>query len=495
MTNDDRDVRRQPRSSGRELTDRSRRPAASTAASTRVRRAGDDLVSANNPVSLDDDHSTIDRGDGSSAHGAIPRDPSTVDTSPHDSSSADGAIPRDPSTVDTDPHVFDQSFRILTIDGGGARGMIPAVILEEVERRADRRISSMFHRICGTSTGSILACGLAAPEEPGSTTPRFRASEIVEIYRTLGAEIFSRGSFNDTVIEPMGELLALADHTLDWFVFHAGEVAGAVGTAEDVWQRINAPLHDVNKLAYVLHEYLGDLRLNEALTELFVYAYDIGSRTPQVLGSVASSIGAFAFPRVRMYQAATASSAAVPFFGPYRLWRQADDPVKLEPPPGGLPDVYLPPTGSGDDFDLVDGGNGGLGNPTLFAVYEETDLSAGHDRFVLSLGTGNSSNVPITTEARGWGFLQWLGEGGELLKCIFDGESDVTNMVMEKLEESGGVTYFRWQPHLPESLAFLDEGSVEDMNLLEDVARTFIADNDEEIDQVVELLTAFSVLV
>jgi hypothetical protein len=33
------------------------------------------------------------------------------------------------------------------------------------------------------------------------------------------------------------------------------------------------------------------------------------------------------------------------------------------------------------------------------------------------------------------------------------------------------------------------------MNLLEDVARTFIADNDEEIDQVVELLTAFSVLV
>jgi hypothetical protein len=68
-------------------------------------------------------------------------------------------------------------------------------------------------------------------------------------------------------------------------------------------------------------------------------------------------------------------------------------------------------------------------------------------------------------------------------------------MVTERLEESGGVTYFRWQPHLPESLAFLDEGSVEDMNLLEDVARTFIADNDEEIDQVVELLTAFSVLV
>jgi patatin-like phospholipase/acyl hydrolase len=72
----------------------------------------------------------------------------------------------------------------------------------------------MFHRICGTSTGAILACGLAAPESAGSTEPMFRASEIVEIYRTLGSEVFSRGSFNDTVIEPMAEVLEVANHDL-----------------------------------------------------------------------------------------------------------------------------------------------------------------------------------------------------------------------------------------------------------------------------------------
>ena len=284
----------------------------------------------------------------------------------------------------------------------------------------------------------------------------------------------------------MDDLIALLDHTVSWFALHSGQVFDGIDTAKEVWDRLTHPLHDVNKLAYVLHEHLDDLRLNDALTELFVYAYDIGSRTPEVLGSLDSSIpGTRGYSRVRMYQAATASSAAVPFFGPYRLWRQPDEPEQGSI--FGVP-VYMPATGSGDDFDLVDGGNAGLGNPTLFALHEETERSAGQHKFVLSLGTGHFSE-PITTEARGWGFLQWLGEGGELLKCMFDGESDVADMVMRQLDLTGEVTYFRWQPSIPESLAFLDEGSTDDMDALEDVARTFIAEYDEEIDQVVELLT------
>jgi patatin-like phospholipase/acyl hydrolase len=452
MSKNDRDPRPNPRPpAGRELSYRSRRVAAGPA----------------RPVDLDDVTASPTAGH-SGGRPVISNDGAILN--PSDDAASPGSI------WDS----FDRSFRILTIDGGGGRGMIPAVILEEVERRSGRRISSMFHRMCGTSTGAVLACGLAAPEQAGSSTPRFRAREIVEIYRTLGAEIFSRGSFNDTVIDPIEELL---DRSAVWIGLHAESALETVG---DVWRRINNPLHDVNKLAYVLHEHLGDLRLNDALTELFVYAYDIGSRTPEVLGSVDSSIaGTRGYARVRMYQAATASSAAVPFFAPYRLWRQPDDPELGSIL--GIP-VFLPPTGSGDDFDLVDGGNAGLGNPTLFALHEETEMSAGQHKFVLSLGTGHFSE-PITTEARGWGFVQWLGNGGELLKCMFDGESDVADMVMRQLDLSGEVTYFRWQPSIPESLAFLDEGSVDDMNALEDVARTFIAENDEEIDQVVELLT------
>ena len=387
-------------------------------------------------------------------------------------------------------------FFILSIDGGGARGMIPAVILKEIERRSGRHSSELFDRICGTSTGSILACGLAAPKA-GGKNPKFPAREIVEIYRTLGAEVFSRGSFTETVTEPADDafkaLQDLADHKATWFVANAGQ---AIATAKeildqmsDVWKRINAPLHDVNKLAYLLYGYLGDLKMNEALTELFVYAYNIGARTPEILGSRTSSIpGARNFVNYRMFQAATASSAAVPFFAPYTVYRTPDAPQKLTlPNPLGSSLVIYPPSGgSGDAYDLVDGGNGGLGNPALFAAIEETPASEGKHKVILSLGTGHFSQ-PISSESKGWGFVQWLGEGGELMKSMFDGEADVTDMALRQLFEKN-VSYYRWQPSIPESLNFLDEGSREDLDALEDIAQAFIAENDEEIDALVELL-------
>jgi len=385
-----------------------------------------------------------------------------------------------------DNPLLNGTFNILSIDGGGARGMIPAVILEEVERRSGRRISSMFHRICGSSTGAILACALAAPESAGSTEPMFRAREIVEIYRTLGSEVFSRGSFNDTVIEPM-EFLLGPPLNLGWIVPHIFE---AIDMVADVWARLNAPLHDIQKLAYLLYGYLGDLQMDDALTELFVYAYEIGSRTLEVIGSMESSIRGGDYSRYRMYQAATASSAAVPFFAPYTVWRHPAEPIRFD---GPTQHAYPYIAGSGDSFTLVDGGNGGLGNPALFAAFEETEKSlGGHAKTVLSLGTGHYSE-PVPSAAIG-GFVQWLGEGGELLKCLFDGESDATDMLLHKLE-GPSLKYFRWQPTIPEYLAFLDEGSVEDMNALEDVARTYIADPeiDEQIDELVERVDRWTV--
>ena len=71
---------------------------------------------------------------------------------------------------------------------------------------------------------------------------------------------------------------------------------------------------------------------------------------------------------------------------------------------------------------------------------------------------------------------------------MFDGEADVTDMALRQMLEKN-VSYFRWQPSIPESLAFLDEGSREDMNALEDIAQTFISEHDEEIDALVDILS------
>ena len=63
--------------------------------------------------------------------------------------------------------------RILAIDGGGIRGMIPAIVLAEIERRTGRRTAELFDLIAGTSTGGILACGLTRPGTDGA--PAFTA--------------------------------------------------------------------------------------------------------------------------------------------------------------------------------------------------------------------------------------------------------------------------------------------------------------------------------
>jgi len=50
--------------------------------------------------------------------------------------------------------------KVLSIDGGGIRGIIPAMILAEIERRTGKLTSELFDLVAGTSTGGILALGL-----------------------------------------------------------------------------------------------------------------------------------------------------------------------------------------------------------------------------------------------------------------------------------------------------------------------------------------------
>ena len=76
-----------------------------------------------------------------------------------------------------------RTFRILSIDGGGIRGIYPAAFLAEVERRylGGGSVARFFDLIAGTSTGGILAVGLGA----GIT-----ATELRDLYVRRGCEIF-----------------------------------------------------------------------------------------------------------------------------------------------------------------------------------------------------------------------------------------------------------------------------------------------------------------
>lgn len=81
---------------------------------------------------------------------------------------------------------------VLSIDGGGMRGMVPAKMLEEMESRLGKnlRIAECFDLITGTSTGGILALGLSLID-PKTGRPKYSASELKALYsREMGQKIF-----------------------------------------------------------------------------------------------------------------------------------------------------------------------------------------------------------------------------------------------------------------------------------------------------------------
>jgi patatin-like phospholipase/acyl hydrolase len=81
------------------------------------------------------------------------------------------------------PWPVDRPFRILSIDGGGIRGILPATVLTEFERRygGGRPAGDFFDLITGTSTGGIIALGLAI----GLPT-----QHILDLYLENGGEVF-----------------------------------------------------------------------------------------------------------------------------------------------------------------------------------------------------------------------------------------------------------------------------------------------------------------
>ena len=90
--------------------------------------------------------------------------------------------------------------RILAIDGGSVRGALAVGLIDNIERalrhklgRKDLVLADYFDLIGGTSTGAIIAAGLALGRS---------ADQLAELYRTLGPRVFHGGGFRVPLIQP-----------------------------------------------------------------------------------------------------------------------------------------------------------------------------------------------------------------------------------------------------------------------------------------------------
>lgn len=74
-----------------------------------------------------------------------------------------------------------KTFKILSIDGGGIKGLYSASILASFEKKTGKNITDHFDMICGTSTGGLIAIGLANG---------MSAQSLVDLYMNKGSKIF-----------------------------------------------------------------------------------------------------------------------------------------------------------------------------------------------------------------------------------------------------------------------------------------------------------------
>src|SRR3954471_20445270 len=267
----------------------------------------------------------------------------------------------------------DLRFRILSVDGGGLRGLVPARLLLDLEERLEkltgerRPLADYFHLFAGTSTGGLISLGLTArdPDDPGR--PSMDAEKLVSLYRDRAATIFP----------PRFRLLRM----LRGMFF---------------------PKFSNRGLRRVVEEEIGASPLSEALRDVVITAYDMTAHRPRYLKRW--SAGKDDRPNPTMADAAMATASAPTYLPPWEL----------------------------DGKALVDGGVFAA-NPTIAAIAEalkrQTDQPAGlvpHELFVVSLGTGYYKAEYAPHLLRAWGALAWIWPRGPepaLMRAMLDGQT------------------------------------------------------------------------
>lgn len=322
-------------------------------------------------------------------------------------------------------------YAVLSIDGGGIRGIIPAVLLAEIEERAGHHAAELFDLIAGTSSGGMLALVLAKPD-PSSGRPAYDARDGIRLYEQMGSRIFDRSAWRKA-------------------------------------RSLNAVLEEKypsDGIEAVLEEFFGQSRLKDAATDVLVTSYDIERAEPFFFKSRKAQEDPEGYD-FAMKDAARATSAAPTYFEPHR--------VQTDPPK--------------DYHALIDGGVFAA-NPAMCAYVEARSLlgkdpcEGGGPLLVVSLGAGEHKKPLLYEEARGWGARHWARP---LPNILLNGMSDTVDHQMRELVAEGEL-YYRFQTALSRGLGALDDAEAANVRALKLAAEKLIEREDENLTTLCEQL-------
>jgi patatin-like phospholipase/acyl hydrolase len=249
---------------------------------------------------------------------------------------------------------------ILSIEGGGVRGIIPARILEELEDQlkalerlgntGQHHLWEYFDMIAGTSSGGLITAMITTPSSPGSRQPCCNTTEVVEFFDRDAAKIFPP-RFTNT-------------RRLRWVLEGVASVLG--------------PIYSATPLQNLLVATFRTACLSEALTSVIIPAFDTVNQIPVFFSNLRGVVGAEPLYNVHVTDACRATTAA-PIFFPAAAFQEVPGPVNQ---------LNVPRM-----FNVIDGGIA-VNDPTLVAVAQAIAKRRPRARMdfrnvlVLSLGTG-----------------------------------------------------------------------------------------------------------
>jgi patatin-like phospholipase/acyl hydrolase len=338
-----------------------------------------------------------------------------------------------------------QTAVVLSIDGGGIRGVIPAVILIELERRLKKAkkvkpLCKYFDLVAGTSTGGIIAAGLTASNPKSPKKPAITPAGLLELYKEHGKEIFSRDTFRrirEAILDPRSIIQEKYD---------------AAGLEAELQQR------------------LGLATLADAHTHVMLTAYDITRRVTVFMKTTPRRSGAKP-DNYYFWQAARATSAAPTYFEPARVKNLTQNRIET----------------------LVDGGVF-ANDPSTCAYVEARKLGYSPEKItVVSIGTGYHNRPFEFRDVKNWGPINWINpsNGAPIISILMHGQAHSTAYHMDMLLNEPGKPkrYFRFDAELTIGNDDMDDASETNLLALEQLAKQIIAEQSDDLDKVVTLLT------
>lgn len=336
--------------------------------------------------------------------------------------------------------------RILSLDGGGIRGILPGTIItyleDELKRKSqdpEKTISDYFDFFAGTSTGGILSLLYLMPDKKGKS--KYSAKEALDIYLKNGNEIFNI---------PLGKKIQSLGGLID-------------------------EKYPEKALEAQLENYLGSTTLREVLKPCLITSYDIRNRRAHFFTSIEARSRLYNF---YLKDVARSASAAPTYFEASRI-----------------KSLY------GTPYSLIDGGVF-ANNPALCAYAEartihfsqeihnkKPDKPSAKDMLIVSIGTGGVESPYTYEEYSDAGMIKWIKP---LIDIMMSGNSETVDYQLQRiygtLENKDCLDYHRIQPELIQADSAMDNANNDNVRSLYEDGLNAVTENKEELDIIIDKL-------